>query len=169
MASFKAETDIKVVIGLSSGDVFLWRLNISDDLNVNEDESTDTKLLYSHRDEVTNLAFNKDSTKIVSCALDNCLYVSDVDTGMILFKKEHPNCLICLSWCHENEILYLGDNAGIIHVWNLMTGEKSCSEKAFNGPITCITSKFDTETNKCKVIAAGIDGPEFVVKAWTNE
>lgn len=167
MASFKTETDIKVVIGLSSGEVFLWRLNIRDDLRVNDAELID--LLYSHNDEVTNLAYNRIGTKIVSCALDNYLYVSDVETGMILFKKEHPNCLICLSWCHENEILYLGDNVGFIHVWNMLTGEKNCTEKAFNGPITCITSKFDTECNKWKVIAAGVDGPEFVVKAWTNE
>lgn len=168
VAAFKTNAEIKIIIGLSNGDVFLWRLNIPNDSNLGDIETNDAKLLYSHDDEVTNISFNKDGTKIASCALDNYLYVCDIDTGMILFKKDHSNCLICLSWCRENEILYLGDNAGFIYVWNMMTGEQNCSEKAFNGPITSITSKFDLESNKCKVIAAGVDSNEFLIKAWMN-
>lgn len=169
VSAFKTATEIKVVIGLFNGDVHLWDLFIPDGTSLRNIQSKETKLLYSHEDEVTNLCFNKDGTKVVSCALDKYLYVCDINTGMILFKKEHPNCLICLSLCHENEILYLGDNIGFIYAWNMRTGEQNCSASAFDGPITSITSKLDVENNKCAVIAAGVDGNEVLIKAWLNE
>lgn len=166
--AFWSKDSIKVAIGLVSGDVILWRLKTTGQLSLHTIETIETKLLFTHADEVADISFNKNGTKIASCALDRVLYVCDIDTGMTLFKKEHPNCLICLSWCHESGILYLGDNAGFIYVWNMMTGERNCSELGFNGPITCITSMLDAD-NKCKVVAAGVDGNEFLVKAWINE
>lgn len=159
---------IRVVVGLVSGEVILWRLKTSGRLSISSVETIDTKLLYTHADEVTSVRFNKDGTKVATCALDCVLYVCDIDTGMSLFKKEHTNCLICLSWCHESGILYLGDNTGFIYVWNMMTGERNCCESGFNGPITSIASSLESE-NRCRVIAAGVDGTEFLVKAWINE
>lgn len=164
--AFRTPVGINVVIGLVSGDVILWRLKFSDQkYNI---QTIETKVLFTHADEVADVSFNKNGTKVASCALDSVLYVCDIDTGMTLFTKEHPNCLICLSWCHESGILYLGDNKGRIFVWSMMTGEQNCSESGFNGPITCITSELDAQ-NKCKVVAAGVDGNEFLVKSWINE
>lgn len=166
--AFCTKDCIKVAIGLENGDVILWRLKIDGPLSLHTIETIDTKQLFKHADEVTDVSFNKNGTKVATCALDRVLYVCDIDTGMTLFNKEHANCLICLSWCHESGILYLGDNSGNIFVWNMMTGEMNCSELGFSGPITCITSTLDTD-NKCKVITAGVDGNEFLVKAWINE
>lgn len=165
---FCTKDSIKVAIGLENGDVILWRLKITGPLSVHTIETIDTKQLFKHSDEVTDVSFNKNGTKVATCALDCVLYVCDIDTGMALFNKEHTNCLICLSWCHESGILYLGDNSGNIFVWNMMTGEMNCSEMAFNGPITSIASTLNSD-NKCKVITAGVDGNEFLVKAWINE
>lgn len=151
-----------------SGDVNLWRLSFSDESNLSDIESNDCKVLITHSDEVTDIKFSNDGTKIASCALDRFVYVCDVETGMILFKKEHPNCLICFSWCHDNGTLYVGDNTGFIYVWNMMTGEQNCSESIFNGPITNITSKMCTGSGRCKIIAAGVDKNEYLVKAFFN-
>lgn len=164
----KMKETIKVVVGLANGDVILWKLNTSGQLSSGSVGTIDTKSLFMHADEVTRVSFNQNGTKVASCGLDCVLHVCDIDTGMTLFKKEHSNCLICLSWCHDTGILYLGDNTGYIHVWNMMTGEKHCSECGFNGPITSITSNLDSD-NKCKIVAAGVDGNEFLVKAWINE
>lgn len=166
--AFAMNNIIKVVVGLASGDVIIWRLKTSGRLSPGSVETIDTKILFTHADEVTSVSFNKNGTKIASCGLDCVLYVCDIETGMMLFKKEHENCLICLNWCHESGILYLGDNTGLIFVWNMMAGEKNCTESGFNGPITSITSKLDSD-NKCKIIAAGVDGNDFVVKSWINE
>lgn len=166
--AFKIKDGIKVVIGLVNGEVILWKLKTAGRLSINSVQTNDTKLLFTHNDEVTRVSFNKNGTKVASCALDCVLYVCDIDTGMSLFQKEHPNCLICMNWCHESGILYLGDNTGIIYVWNMMSGEKNCSETAFNGPITSITSYLESE-NKCKIIVAGVEGKEFLVKSWNNE
>lgn len=165
---FKTYDVIKVVVGLENGDVILWRLKTSGRLSSGSVDTIDTKILFTHADEVTGVSFNKNGTKVASCGLDCVLYVCDLETTMTLFKKEHNNCLICLNWCNENGILYLGDNSGYIYVWNMMTGEKNCSESGFNGPITSITSSIDSG-NSCKVIAAGVDGNEFLIKAWMND
>lgn len=153
---------IKVVIGLVSGEVMLWTSDL------NNITVGDTKTLLCHDDEVTDVTFNKDGTKLASCGLDKVLVVCDIQTGMILFKKEHPHCLICLNWCFANQMLYLGDKIGVIHVWNLMAGEKNCSEKIFNGPVTAVTSTVDVDSNCVIVIAAGVDHNEFLVNAWKN-
>lgn len=166
--AFCTKDCIKVAIGLENGDVILWRLKITGNLSLHTIETIDTKLLFKHGDEVTDVSFNKNGTKIATCALDCVLYVCDIDTGMALFKKQHQNCLICLNWCHGSGVLYLGDNSGYIYAWNMITGEQNCSELGFNGPITGITSHLDAD-NKCKVITAGVDGNDFVIKAWINE
>lgn len=148
--------------GLINGDVVLWRLSADDNTN-------ECKVLYTHADEVTNIHFSETGAKIVSCALDRYLYVCDVDTGMILFKKEHPNCLICLSWCFGNEYVYTGDNAGYIYAWNMRTGEQNCSSLVFNGPVTSITSKWCADAKQCQVIVAGVDKNEYLIKAFLNK
>lgn len=166
---------IQIVIGLVNGEVLLWSLSfddsLSDDakLNVSSIKTVDTKLLYTHADEVNDISFSKDGSKIASCGLDRYLYVCDIETGMILFKNDHPNCLICFDWCFDNQMLYLGDNMGTLYIWNMMSGEKVYTETVFDGPITCITSKLEAEGRKIRVIAAGVDRNEFVVKAWMNE
>lgn len=157
---FKSNNIIKIVCGLINGDVAFWRLS---------DYENDCKVLYTHADEVTNIHFNETGTKIVSCALDRYLYVCDVDTGMILFKKEHPNCLICLSWCFDNDFVYAGDNAGFIYAWNMRMGEQSCSDRVFNGPITSITSKWCADDKLCRVIVAGVNQNDYLIKAFSNK
>lgn len=158
---------IKIVIGMANRDVMLWITSFTDAMNINELETIDKKNLYSHSDEVTDVSFDQNGTKIVSCGLDRKLFVCDTDTGMILFQKEDSDPLICLNWRIDNEILYTGDNEGFIHVWNMISGEKLCDEEAFNGPVTAITSIMNK--NGCKVIAGGVDSNEFIVKQWTGE
>lgn len=166
--SRRAKNKIKVVIGLVSGEVILWTSIIGDQSNLSNVTTADTKVLLCHEDEVTDVTFNMDGTKIAACGLDKILFVCDIQTGMILFKNEHPNGLICLDWCFSNQMLYLGDNDGIIHVWNMMNGEKKCTHKIFNGPVTAVTTTADEDNNCINVIAAGVDYNEFLVNAWTN-
>lgn len=166
--SRRIKNKIKVVIGLVSGEVMLWTSTIDDGSDLNNVTTVDTKTLLCHDDEVTDVTFNRDGTKLASCGLDKSLFVCDIQTGMILFKNEHSNCLICLNWCFSNQMLYLGDNIGMIHVWNMMTGEKNCFEKIFNGPVTAVASTVDEDNNCVNVIAAGVDHNEFMVTSWRN-
>lgn len=166
--SRRVKNKIKVVIGLVSGEVMLWTSIIDDESDLGQITTIDTKTLLSHDDEVTDVKFNRDGKKLASCGLDKFLFVCDIQTGMILFKNEHPSCLICLNWCFPNQTLYLGDNVGFIHVWNMMNGEKNCFEKIFDGPVTAVTSTVDENSNCVNVIAAGVDRNEFMVNAWRN-
>lgn len=166
--SRRIHNKIKVVIGLVSGDVMLWTSTIHDDGDWNNVTTVETTSLLCHKGEVTDVTFNRDGTKLASCGLDKFLFVCDIKTGMILFKNEHSNRLICLNWCVSNQMLYLGDNDGFIHVWNMMTGERNCSERIFNGPVTAVTSTVDEDSNCVNVIAAGVNNNDFLVTAWRN-
>lgn len=161
--SISTANTINIAIGLANGEVFIWHLEIDAPIYWQRIEPIGSKLILTHNDEVTGVNFNESGSKIVSCGLDKFLYVCDVETGMILFKKEHANSLICMNWSFFDEILYLGDNQGVIHVWNMTDGEKKCTANAFNGPITSITSTI--YDSKRMVIAAGVDFNEFVVKS----
>lgn len=158
---------IKVAIGSTNGEVLIWKLKINDPATLSDFETIETRLLIAHDDEITGVNFNETGSKVVSCGLDRFLYVCDVETGTILFKKEHLNSLICMKWSTIDEILYLGDNQGTVHVWNMTDGEKKCSEDVFKGPITSITVMFVNDVRK--VVAAGVDYNEFVVKALRAE
>lgn len=158
---------IKVAIGLANGEVYIWRLRINNPNQVTTVEPIDNKLIITHADEVTGVNFNETGTKVVSCGLDKLIYVCDVATGMILFKKEHPNSLICMKWSFIDEILYLGDNEGTIHVWDMTDGEKKCLLKAFNGPITSITCMMADDRRI--IVAAGVDYSEFLVKSFKTD
>lgn len=158
---------IKVAIGLANGEVYIWRLKINDPSQITTAEPIETKLILTHADEVTGVNFNETGSKVVSCGLDRLIYVCDVATGMILFKKEHPNSLICMKWSFLDEILYLGDNQGTIHVWDMTDGEKKCFVNAFNGPITSITCMIADD--KRSIVAAGVDYCEYVVKSFKTE
>lgn len=166
--SRRIDDKCKIVIGLTNGDVMLWTSMIREGNETLDVTTTDVRTLLCHDDEVTDVTFNKDGTKLASCGRDKALFVCDTSTGMILFKNEHPHCLICLNWCFTNQMLYLGDDTGIVYVWNMMTGEQNCRQQIFNGPVTAITSVDDVPNICVNVIVAGVERNEFVVNAWRN-
>lgn len=157
---------LKIVLGLVNGEILLWNLNVPDLTNFTEMETIETKILYTHDGEITDVSFNQAGTKIASCSLDKYLYVCDIATEMILFKKEHSDGLICMDWRDDDEFLYLGDKSGNVRVWLMTTGDELASVKAFNGPVTSLIS---TQTNKRKgFVGAGVDVNEYLVKAWST-
>lgn len=164
--AIQLENKLKILLGLVNGEVLLWTLSITDITNLSDIETVDTKLLFTHEGEITDVSFNQTGTKVATCSLDRYLYVCDIATEMILFKKELLNGLICLDWRDEDEFLYLGDKEGIIHIWHMTTGDEVTSVKAFLGPVTSLISK-KMETHKC-FIAAGVDLSEYIVKAWST-
>lgn len=166
--AYRSSRVLNVVIGLINGDVILWRSGIDSASSINSIDTIDTRTLLTHNDEVTDIAFSKDGTKVASCGLDRYLYVCDVDTGMRLFEREHSNCLTCLHWCHLSDMLYLGDDTGDIYVWDMISGEKNSSKHTFDGPITSVTTT-NMDNKKCYVVVAGMERNEFSVKAWHNE
>lgn len=164
--TIKLKNTIKILLGLVNGEVLMWNLNVSDLTNLTDMETIETKILYTHNGEITDVSFNQAGTKVASCSLDKYLYVCDIATEMILFKKEHSDGLICMDWRDDDEFLYLGDKTGNIRVWHMTTGDEIASVKAFNGPVTSLISK---QMDKRKgFVAAGVDFNEYLVRAWST-
>lgn len=151
---------IKVVVGLETGEVLLWTLSFPDAGQIGAIEEVDRKSLLRHEDELMAVRFNKVGSKCASCGLDRNLIVCDIDTGMILFRKELSSGLICMDWSPRGDLLYLGDSTGFLHVWSMTVGETKCKKKIFNGPITCVTAS----RSDSRVVAAGVEFNEFLVK-----
>lgn len=153
---------IRIVIGTFGGEVWLWSIRIREAISI-EVEPSEQRLLIKHTDEITAVSFNSNATKVVSSSLDGVLHVCDIATGMTLFRKQHAHPLTCLSWRFSDELLLLGDEVGMLTVWNMQTGSVQLHEEVLkNGGIVSSIAAAD---DKRYVIVAGVEsgGREFSI------
>lgn len=152
-----------IAIGSFSGEVHLWRLRMlcRDSTSL---ETDDIRIVQKHADEVTAVAFDPSGRQIASCGLDRVLLVTDVDTGMPLFRKEHTEALCCLDWrLPSGEWLVLGDECGTLYVWNMQVGSVETKHKSFDGVISAVATT-KTSDGRIRIAVAGVDGRDFTVK-----
>lgn len=149
------QNTIRIVIGTFGGEVWLWSLRILQ-ANCVEVEPSEQRLLTKHTDEITAVSFNSNATKVASSSLDGVLHVCDITTGMTLFRKQHSHPLTCLSWRFSNELLLVGDEVGILTVWNMQTGSVQLQEEILKngGIVSSISAAID---DKRYVIVAGVE------------
>lgn len=122
--TFQSDANLSIVVGTESGEVFLWTLRLG---NIDIDrlvfvESQEHKLVVQHRGGVCVANFNRNCTLIVSCGEDRMFNIVDIDTGMVIFKREMPAVVGCLSWANDDKFLLMGDRTGMLHVWNMLEG-----------------------------------------------
>lgn len=154
---------IRIVVGTFGGEVLLWSLRILE-VSSMEFEPSEHRLLMKHTDEITAVSFNSNATKVVSSSLDGVLHVCDIGTGMTLFRKQHTHPLTCLSWRFSDEFLLVGDEVGMLTVWNMQKGSVQLHEQVLkNGGI--VSSIAAASDDKRYVIVAGVEsgGREFSI------
>lgn len=144
---------LKVAVGTFIGEVILWKLCINDMEKLCDVDTIARNELTKHGDEVTAVHFNLSQTKLVSCSLDGLLHVCDVDTGMLLFRKQQDSPMICMNWSYSDEYLFLGDESGTLSIWNMTTGEVHYKLVVFDGFIACM----DTSVCDKRIVVAGYD------------
>ncbi|KAA3656289.1 MAG: hypothetical protein DWQ04_31550 [Chloroflexi bacterium] len=87
-------------------------------------QSFQLKRVFSgHEDEVSDLAFSPDGTRLATTSLDRTVKIWDVATGQnLLALGEHKSVVTSVSFNQDGTILATGSLNGFIILWNVETG-----------------------------------------------
>lgn len=161
--SKEEKNEIKIIIGLNSGEIYLWSFSLMTLPNLDSSENYQLKLLKKHQDTVSMLSFNSNGSSMVSCSLDGGLSVINIETGMTIYERNHLNSLTYLNWTINNDMLLLGDIIGNLFVYNMITGEINLEKEIYNGIITNIL----ISNNNKSIIISGEHFKESYITIWT--
>uniref|UniRef100_U5EY84 Putative neutral sphingomyelinase n-smase activation associated factor n=1 Tax=Corethrella appendiculata TaxID=1370023 RepID=U5EY84_9DIPT len=159
--SLSSANEYKIVIGCENGEILLWTICL--DLQRDEKlfEMQDTKILLRHSNGVNDIKFCTNGSKIVTCGGGKIFNIVDIETGMIVFKKEMNNIVTCLCWIKNNTYLLMGDNLGKFYIWNMLSGNIIYEKQIHQDNISNIAF-----TNNSQIITTGKDSPDYCVKIW---
>ncbi|XP_058815825.1 protein FAN-like [Topomyia yanbarensis] len=162
--TFHSDMRLKIAVGTASGEVFLWKVILSGNGQPpNDVEFQDHKQIVMHRGGVCAALFNRNCSLIVSCGEDRMFNIVDIDTGMMVFKREMPTVVGTLCWTKDDKYLLMGDRAGTLHVWNMLEGAIQMDIRMHSDVVYCIGC-----TCGGQIITGGKDGRDYCVKIWKS-
>lgn len=151
----------QVIIGTKSGDIWIWKFDL--DPKIGLTGQSEPIVFQKHHDKVFSICLNKNQTKLGSCSADGVIYVTDMKTGMNVFKKNLASTPMSLSW-NESDYLISANDDGFIYIWDLVQVKLFIHEQIFNGPISVVTTSHIQ--NEEFIITAGKDFYELKIKCW---
>ncbi|XP_055914218.1 protein FAN-like [Eupeodes corollae] len=155
----KTSDEFLVIIATKSGDIWTWKFDLD---NSNLTNPSEPIVFQKHYDQVLSICLNKKQTKLASCSTDGSMHVTDMKTGMNLFKKKLDSTPLALSWSENDYLINVNDD-GFIYIWDLLQVKLYLHVQIFKGPITIVTShKKDDEL----IITAGKDLNDYKIKCW---
>jgi WD40 repeat protein len=138
-----------------------------DELNIFKNEFSNNssyKLLKSfphiHTNRITTVAFNNNSSKIVSGSFDNSICIWDVNTSKLLLKLDIPNNVTVLSveFNYDDSKIVGACTDNTVKIWNSSTGELL---KTLIGHTNWVNfAKFN---NDASIIVSGSDDRKVIV------
>ncbi|XP_055537096.1 protein FAN-like [Wyeomyia smithii] len=162
--TFQSGNSLKVIVGSASGEVFLWKLTLKHNNRKQpiDIETQEHKLVVQHREGAVCVArFNRTGSLIVSCGEDRMFNIVDIETGMVIFKREMVSPVGTLCWTKDDKYLLLGDRGGVLYVWNMLDGVIQRELVVHSGGVYCIGSTRDGQ-----IITSGKDDRDYCVKIW---
>jgi len=105
-----------------------------------------------HLERIHSLVFSPDGKRFVSCSADMYMKVTEVDSGVELVAiktDDEPKCLDT-----DGTIALVGNEAGVLELWNLTEKEMVQSFSRHKGAIECLSVSVDGR----QVLTAGVDG-----------
>lgn len=108
-------------MGTDDGEIYVWDV----------EKFLLKKKFGSHAATITALNYGPDGQTLASCGMDKLFQILDVNTGLSVFNKSFSSPLTCLKWSHS--IIVLGDESGIISVWNIVEVKFLFEVKAHEG------------------------------------
>lgn len=107
--------------GTEDGEIYIWNMN----------DFTLHKKYPIHTACVKGVCYSPDGQKLSSCATDKTLQITDINTGMSLFKKILESSLLCLKW--EDFLLLVGTESGVLYIWDIIEVKILCQVQVFEG------------------------------------
>ena len=110
----------RLALAGSGTQLFVWDLS----------QKIPIQVIEGLRDETRALAFSLDGRSLAAAGLDRRLRVFDVSSGALLHEKETTAPIQTMSVSPESGVLFTGDQAGVLGVWNLTSAETQASWQA---------------------------------------
>ncbi|XP_001651497.2 protein FAN isoform X1 [Aedes aegypti] len=164
--TFLSDCCLRVAIGTACGELFLWKLGLTRNLSDQTPPDIDTqdhKLVLQHKDAVCAVRFNRNCSLIVSCGEDRMFNIVDIETGMVIFKREMLMPIRSLCWAKDDKYLLMGDRGGTMHVWNMLEGLIQKEVRVHSDCIYCIGC-----TENSQIVTSGKDNRDYCVKIWKS-
>lgn len=189
MDTFYSECSLRVVIGTSCGELFLWKVGLTRcnrAQSLPDVESQEHKLVLQHKDAVCVVRFNRNCSLIASCGEDRMFNIVDIETGMVIFKREMPATIMSLCWAKDDKYLLMGDRSGMMYVWNMLEGMIQKEVRVHSGKLNALIFflYFASEivmticnldciycigcTENSQIVTSGKDDRDYCVKIWKS-
>ncbi|XP_029730273.2 protein FAN [Aedes albopictus] len=164
--TFQSDCSLRVAIGTACGELFLWNLQVTREQSGQSlpyIDSQEHKLVLQHKEAVCVVRFNRNCSLIVSCGEDRMFNIIDIETGMVIFKREMPIPIRSLCWAKDDKYLLMGDQGGTMYVWNMLEGLIQKEVRVHSDCIYCIGC-----TDKSQIVTSGKDDRDYCVKIWKS-
>ncbi|XP_055603286.1 protein FAN-like [Uranotaenia lowii] len=156
--------ELRIVIGTASGEIFLWTLTLHGrGIKTTVDSQSHKQILQHREGSVGAVQFNRNGSLVVSCGEDKMFNIVDVNTGMVIFKRSMPTAIFSLCWAKDDKYLLMGDNTGMLYVWNMLEGTIQKEIRVHSDRIYCIGSTLDGQ-----IVTSGRDDKNYCVKIWRS-
>ncbi|XP_017773064.1 PREDICTED: protein FAN-like [Nicrophorus vespilloides] len=136
-----------LAVGTEDGEIYVWNM---------QDYRLEKKYL-AHSKKVTSISFTDDSLKIISCSLDKTFQVSDMNTGMSMYRKILASPLHCLKL--DDYLLLIGSESGDLYIWDIVEVKLLLQMHAHQGSILSL----DIAADRKYLITSGEDQ---LIKTW---
>ncbi|XP_035898589.1 protein FAN-like [Anopheles stephensi] len=159
--TYAGERNVHIAVGLQNGELLLYELDSRTLTKPTSYTRDNHKLLQTHRGPVCEVKFNGKGTLVASCGEDRVTYVTDTDSTMTICRKELNAIVRCLCWTPDGTYLLMGDQTGLLHVWNMLQGMVECEVNVHGDcvyRIECIDEK--------RIISCGKDDNNYCIKLW---
>jgi eukaryotic-like serine/threonine-protein kinase len=110
----------RLALAGSGSQIFIWDLA----------QKIPTQVIEGLRDETRALAFSLDGKTLVAAGLDRKLRLFDVASAALLFERETNAPVQTIRVAPESGLLFTGDQAGVLAVWDGKTAELVASWQA---------------------------------------
>lgn len=108
-------------MGTDDGEIYIWET----------ENFLLKKKFVSHSATITAINYGPDGQTLASCGMDKLFQILDVNTGLSVFSKSFSCALTSLKW--SQSIIVLGDESGVISVWNIVEVKFLFEENAHDG------------------------------------
>lgn len=120
--------------------------------------------MFQHDVPVTSVAFNSDATKLF-CGGGDRITAFNVSTQAVVRSVTHTGTVRSIAVADSGDVVFSGDDRGVVTAWDFQKGEKLFSYSGHTGPVSSIALSADG----AKGISAGRDGMLRIWSAATGQ
>ncbi|WP_198648319.1 serine/threonine-protein kinase, partial [Cyanothece sp. BG0011] len=130
--------------------IYLWDLT----------EGKFLRQLQGHSKKITDLAFNKDGSLLLSGSLDETLIIWEIKTGRKRHELSEPmGRITAVAFSEDNQFIASGSHTGIVRIWGAISGQEWRCLEGHQRAVDSLIFSSDS-----KILASG--GRDKTIRLW---